>query len=100
MFRELRLGAIMPPPGTNDTHHWYLMVIGVDPMYQGRGYASALIKPTLAQIDREHLPCYLETNNERNVPIFEHYGFKVVEAGIIPGTNVSHWAMLRETPVN
>jgi ribosomal protein S18 acetylase RimI-like enzyme len=76
--------------------HWYLMVIGVDPLYQGRGYASALIRPMLARIDNEQMPCYVETNNERNVPIFQHYGFKVVEEGIIPGTDVSHWAMSRE----
>jgi len=75
--------------------HWYLMIIGVDPMYQGRGYASALMKPMLARIDNEQMPCYVETNNERNVPIFQHYGFRIAEVGI-PGTNVNHWAMLRE----
>jgi len=76
--------------------HWYWGIIGVDPKFQGRGYASALIKPMLARIDQKHLPCYLETNNERNVPIFQHYGFEVVEVGTIPGTSVSNWAMLRE----
>jgi len=75
--------------------HWHLTLLGVDPEFQGRGYASALIKPMLARIDQDHLPCYLETNNEKNVPIYEHYGFKVVEEDTIPGTDVNHWAMLR-----
>ena len=76
--------------------HWYLMVIGVDPLYQGRGYASALIKPMLARIDQERLPCYLDSQNEKNVPIYQHYGFEVVEEGTIPETNTTIWAMLRE----
>ena len=76
--------------------HWYLALIGVDPMFQGRDYASALIKAMLARIDQEHLPCFLETENEKNVSIFQHYGFKVVEVDTIPGTDINHWAMLRE----
>jgi ribosomal protein S18 acetylase RimI-like enzyme len=77
--------------------HWYLMVIGVDPSYQGRGYASALIKPMLTRIDQERLPCYLDTENEINVPIYEHFGFEVVEVGTVPKTNTTVWAMLRES---
>lgn len=76
--------------------HWYLSLIGVDREFQGKGYASALMKPMLARIDQEHLPCYLETENERNVPIFQHYGFEVVEADTIPGSDVYNWAMLRK----
>jgi len=76
--------------------HLYLFVIGVDPMFQERGYASALIKPMLARVDEEHLPCYLETQNEKNISIYQHYGFKVVQVGTIPGTDINHWAMLRK----
>ena len=76
--------------------HRYLGVIGVDPKFHGKGYASALIKPMLTRIDQEHLPCYLETENEKNVAIFQHYGFKVVESDNIPGSDVNNWAMLRE----
>lgn len=76
--------------------HWYLFAIGVDPAFQGKGYASRLLKPMLARIDKEHLPCYLETENKKSVPIYEHYGFKVVQEGIVPGTKVRQWAMLRQ----
>jgi ribosomal protein S18 acetylase RimI-like enzyme len=75
--------------------HLYLNLLGVDPNYQGRGYASALIKPMLTRIDGEHLPCFLETHNERSVPIYKHFGFKIVEEGTIPGTDIVHHAMLR-----
>ena len=76
--------------------HWYLFPIGVDPVFQGKGYGSRLLRPMLARIDQENLPCYLETETEKSVSIYQHYGFEVVEKGIVPGSEVGHWAMLRE----
>ena len=49
-----------------------------------------------ARIDREHLSCYLETLTEKNVPIYQHFGFKVAEESTIPSTDITIWAMLRE----
>ena len=79
-----------------DYPHWYLYPIGVDPNYQGNGYASLLIRAKLAEIDEQNIPCYLETNKEINVYIYQHFGFKIVEEGIIPGTDIPYWAMLRK----
>jgi len=76
--------------------HWYLVGLGVDPAHQGKGHASTLLKAMFARIDKEHLPCYLETQNEKNVPIYQHYGFKVVDESTVPDTTVTNWAMLRE----
>jgi len=50
----------------------------------------------IERIDKEHLPCYLDTQNEKNLPIFQHYGFKVVDESIVPNTQITNWAMLRE----
>ena len=75
--------------------HWYLEFIGTAPELRGKGYASKLLRPMLARLDKEGLPCYLETQNEKNLPIYQNYGFKVVEEAIIPGTEVRNWAMLR-----
>jgi GNAT superfamily N-acetyltransferase len=76
--------------------HWYLFILCVDTGYQSKGYASKLLKPMLARIDREHQPCYLETTEEIYVPLYKHFGFKVVEAKKVPGTPVGFWAMLRD----
>jgi ribosomal protein S18 acetylase RimI-like enzyme len=76
--------------------HWFLELLGVEPAYQGRGYASALLRPMLERIDREGLPCYIETQAEKNVALYEHLGFKVVEEGTMPGSEVRSWAMVRE----
>ena len=75
--------------------HWYLQAIGVDPKFRGKGYAGKLIRPMLAKIDIQHLPCYIETYEE-NVPIYERFGFKVIERAPVPQTSFENWAMLRE----
>jgi hypothetical protein len=49
----------------------------------------------LARADRDGLPCFLETQMGKNVGLYEHFGFRVAEAGIIPGSNVKSWAMVR-----
>jgi len=76
--------------------HWYFQLLAVDPIYQGKGYASVLLKPILARMDKEQFACYLETHKRENVSIFEHYGFTVVEEGIIPKSRITQWAMLRQ----
>ena len=76
--------------------HWYLQLVGVALAFQGKGYAGALLKPMFARMDREQLPCYLETFTQKDVSIYQHYGFEVAEEGTIPGTETALWAMLRQ----
>lgn len=57
--------------------HWYLMVIGVLPTHQGQGIGSALMRPVLAQADMEGLPCFVETVQPRNQPLYERQGFRL-----------------------
>jgi ribosomal protein S18 acetylase RimI-like enzyme len=78
------------------SNHWYLLYLGVDPRFQGRGYASKLVRPMLVRTDQEKIPCYLETQDEADVPIYLHFGFKTIEKGIIHDTTINNWAMLRE----
>ena len=78
--------------------HWYLQIIGVDPAYQGQGFSSRLLRPVLERIDRERMPCYLETNAEKNVAIYRRFGFEVVSEDKLPGTEVTTFAMLRKAP--
>jgi GNAT superfamily N-acetyltransferase len=79
--------------------HLYLQLLGVDPVHQGKGYGSVLMKFMFERIDKSRLPCYLETHAAENVPIYERHGFRVVEEGTVPGSQVKAWAMLRETPL-
>lgn len=58
--------------------HWYLPIIGCDPMYLGRGLGAALMKAALERVDAERLPAYLESSNPRNVSLYERHGFEVI----------------------
>ncbi|MFX0001577.1 MAG: GNAT family N-acetyltransferase [Candidatus Hodarchaeota archaeon] len=77
--------------------HWYLEVIGVDPKYQGKGFARKLLKPMLRRIDNENLPTWLETNLERNLLFYEHFEFTIREELIIPNTNIVNFFMIRQS---
>ncbi|UCG54292.1 MAG: GNAT family N-acetyltransferase [Dehalococcoidia bacterium] len=76
--------------------HWYLAVLAVDPQYQGKGYASLLLNDMLACIDKEDLPCYVETEGEKNVSLYQHFGFEVIDSFFVPNTNDRLVAMLRQ----
>jgi ribosomal protein S18 acetylase RimI-like enzyme len=76
--------------------HWYLQIVGVDPAHQGQGFSSRLLRPVLERIDRERMPCYLETNASKNVAIYRRFGFEVLSEDKMPGTEVTTFAMLRK----
>jgi len=57
---------------------WELDVIGVDPAYQKRGVARALLRHVLDQADRQLTPCHVITHNPGNVTFYEHHGFSVI----------------------
>jgi len=73
----------------------YLFNIAIDPKYQGKGYASKLLKPMFAKLDENNLPCYLESP-ERNLALYEHFGFEVVEQVSLPEDNNDMWLMIRK----
>jgi GNAT superfamily N-acetyltransferase len=75
--------------------HWYLAVLGVDPLSQRTGAGGALLAPVLARCDRDATPAYLETQKPENVPWYGRFGFEVttkVESPPCPPL----WAMRRE----
>jgi len=79
--------------------YWYFGLIGVDPKFQGQGFASNLVKPMLNYIENQNLPIYLETTLERNLPFFEYFGFEKLEEIIIPNTNIVSWSMIRVSEI-
>ncbi len=76
--------------------HWYLSPLGIDPMYQGKGYAGRLLRPMLARTDKEGVTSLLHTHTTENVSFYEHFGFHVVECSMVPGTKFVSWAMMRK----
>jgi ribosomal protein S18 acetylase RimI-like enzyme len=74
--------------------HWYLPLIGVDPVHQGKGYGSALLQHALLQCDRDHTPAYLESTNPANIRLYARHGFQVLDT-IQVGSSPPIFPMLR-----
>jgi ribosomal protein S18 acetylase RimI-like enzyme len=75
--------------------HWYLFLMAVDPKFQKQGHARNLLNTMLTDIDAENLPCYLETHNQKNVDLYQRYGFRIIEKITIPHTRLAFWGMVR-----
>jgi len=79
--------------------HLYLALLSVAPEFQGQGFASKLIRPMLARLDAKRLPAYLETQNLRNVAMYERYGFQLVREGVFPSTDLKMYIMVRHSAI-
>jgi ribosomal protein S18 acetylase RimI-like enzyme len=77
-------------------HHVYLSLLAVRPPSQGRGLAHLLMDALLAELERDRLPCYLETQNLRNTGLYQNFGFRVIREVMIPGARLPFYMMLRE----
>jgi GNAT superfamily N-acetyltransferase len=78
--------------------HYYLEYIGVDPAHQGQGLGSVLLNHLIAKADAEQVGCYLENASPRNLPLYQHFGFKIIDEKQIIGFTT--WFMWREPSQN
>ncbi len=76
--------------------HYYLNTLAVDPGFQGKGFARALLAPMLEKLDLDDTSCYVETQNMKNVDMYKHFGFRLVHETLIPGTVQHLYLMLRD----
>ncbi|HVQ22760.1 MAG TPA: GNAT family N-acetyltransferase, partial [Candidatus Saccharimonadia bacterium] len=75
-FERVREEAIGAP-------HWFLALLGVDPVAQGRGVGAALLQVGHDAADRDGHPCFLETFTERNVAYYRHRGYSLTRSTTI-----------------
>jgi GNAT superfamily N-acetyltransferase len=57
--------------------HWYLAVLGTDPVAQGQGLGSAVLAPVLERCDEDGVGAYLESSKESNIAFYARHGFRV-----------------------
>ncbi len=78
-----------------DEEIWYLPLIGVEPMWQGKGLGGALLEHALAKCDADHKPAYLEATSEGSRDLYARHGFEVTGT-IQIADSPPMWPMLRK----
>lgn len=76
--------------------HAHLVFLGVAPAAQGRGVGSAMLKHTLAPLDRAGVTAYLECTTERNAALYRRHGFELSGEFHLPKLHMR--AMTRAAP--
>jgi ribosomal protein S18 acetylase RimI-like enzyme len=71
----------------------YLGSLGVDPDFQRRGVGTALLDRWLAELDRDTVGAYLETDGRQTVGFYQHRGFEVAGETDVLGVRI--WRMRR-----
>lgn len=112
-FGYLKAGGLTMPPSTylpqmryeaycmkmkkkyTDHRSWYMLDLVVRSGKQRQGIARGLMEPVLDALDWAGQDIYLETHHPDNVPIYQKFGFEVVEVGKVPGSDLDHCGMLR-----
>jgi GNAT superfamily N-acetyltransferase len=79
------------------TPHWYLGYLGTRSDRQGEGLGTQMLREVLAGPDTSGVPAYLESSNERNLPLYERHGFRVVGELKALGHGPTIWRMWRES---
>jgi GNAT superfamily N-acetyltransferase len=87
-----RLHARQSPP------HWYLGYLGTRRDRQGQGLGTRMLREVLDGPDANGLPAYLESSSERNLPLYERHGFRVVGELQALGHGPTIWRMWRDPP--
>jgi len=57
----------------------FLWTLGIAEEYRGQGIFKELVDPLLNEARGKNIPVYLETTVEKNIAIYEHYGFEVID---------------------
>jgi predicted N-acetyltransferase YhbS len=81
--------------GKNDPKkpHWHLDPLTVKPGRQGQGIGTKLLTHFCKIVDDSGLPAYLETDQTRNIQLYERFDFAVT--GEVPIFDVPTWFMWR-----
>lgn len=73
--------------------HVHLGPVAVDRDLQGRGIGSLLLGEHVAELDRQRVRGYLETDKEQNVGWYQRFGYRVT--GEVRPFDAPHWLMTR-----
>ena len=72
----------------------YLVIIGVASDLQGKGYWNKILRALIEDSEKHGLPLNLETAIEKNIKMYEKFGFKILNKINQPVINLSQWSMI------
>lgn len=93
LFRALEVAGSIERQLPNEPF-WYLHFAACHPAFQGRGFGGAAIRAGLKRADEDGLPAYLETADEKNIALYQSFGFEVKHVWQIP-EGPMFWGMQR-----
>ena len=70
--------------------------LAVDPKFQHHGLAEMMMNEVIACADRNDMMISLETHNPKNIPFYEHLGFKTFGIVEKPHFQLKQYCMIKE----
>jgi GNAT superfamily N-acetyltransferase len=75
--------------------HYYLDNLAVLPEEQGKDFSSQLMRSIIDKADSDGVMAYTDTVTGENIPLYEHFGFQVMEEHAVEKTGITVWALRR-----
>lgn len=79
----------------SDGDVYHLLTIAIDKKLKGTGAFRELLMPLIQDCEAKKLPIILETFNPENLPIYEHFGFKLMESHASDDIGLTCYCMMR-----
>ena len=80
----------------HETRRLHVIYLAVDPKFQHHGLAEMMMNEVIACADRNDMMISLETHNQKNVPFYEHLGFKIFGIVEKPHFQLKQYCMIKE----
>lgn len=95
-LRRLRRQGVVYARQLPREPHYYLQFLGCRYDHQGQGIGAAVLGHGLEICDERDMPAYLESSNQRNLPLYERHGFVVKDTIKVSDKGPTIWFMWRE----
>lgn len=59
---------------------FHILIVAIDKSLKGTGAFRNLLMPVIQDCERKGMPIVVETFNPDNVPLYEHFGFELMES--------------------
>ncbi|HAG11050.1 MAG TPA: hypothetical protein DCK76_06640 [Desulfotomaculum sp.] len=78
---------------TGEVYH--LLVVVIDESLKGTGALRNILMPVINECEEKKIPIVLQTHNPDNVPLYQHYGFELMETHYSEELDLSCFCMAR-----